>query len=90
MFNQAPSSNKSRINQNIFAEKDDLTAFWKVSREVKQGAGWECTQDGLYMILKKHRCHNSRFSTSSPIDTKSGPLRAVHLSRHKWPGGLVN
>jgi len=20
----------------------------------------------------------------------SGPLRAVHLSRHKWPGGLVN
>jgi len=22
--------------------------------------------------------------------TESGPLRAVHLSRHKWPGGLVN
>ena len=22
--------------------------------------------------------------------TVSGPLRAVHLSRHKWPGGLVN
>ena len=21
---------------------------------------------------------------------ESGPLRAVHLSRHKWPGGLVN
>jgi len=20
----------------------------------------------------------------------SGPLRAVHVSRHKWPGGLVN
>ena len=22
--------------------------------------------------------------------TESGPLRAVHLSRHKWPGGLVH
>ena len=22
--------------------------------------------------------------------TKSGPLRVVHLSRHKWPGGCVN
>jgi len=21
---------------------------------------------------------------------ESGPLRAVHLSRHKWPEGLVN
>jgi hypothetical protein len=21
---------------------------------------------------------------------ESGPLRAIHLSRHKWPGGLVN
>ena len=21
---------------------------------------------------------------------ESGPLRAVHLSRYKWPGGLVN
>ena len=23
-------------------------------------------------------------------DLESGPLRAVHLPRHKWPGGLVN
>ena len=23
-------------------------------------------------------------------ETESGTLRAVHLSRHKWPGGLVN
>ena len=22
--------------------------------------------------------------------SESGPLRAVHLSRHKWPGGLIN
>ena len=22
--------------------------------------------------------------------TESGPLRVVHLSRHKWPEGLVN
>jgi len=21
---------------------------------------------------------------------KSGPLRAAHVSRHKWPGGLIN
>ena len=24
------------------------------------------------------------------VHPESGPLRAVHLSRHKWPGGLVN
>ena len=24
------------------------------------------------------------------VTCESGPLRAVHLSRHKWPGGLVN
>ena len=24
------------------------------------------------------------------FDRESGPLSAVHLSRHKWPGGLVN
>jgi len=30
-----------------------------------------------------------RLSTSDmPIE--SGPLVAVHLSRHKWPGGSVN
>ena len=23
-------------------------------------------------------------------EVESGPLRAVQLSRHKWPGGLVN
>jgi len=23
-------------------------------------------------------------------ERESGPLRAVHLSRHKWPGGSVN
>ena len=27
---------------------------------------------------------------SAEAATESGPLRAVHLSRHKWPGGLVN
>ena len=24
------------------------------------------------------------------LDSESGPLKAVHLARHKWPGGLVN
>jgi len=24
------------------------------------------------------------------VPPESGPLRAVHLSRHKWPGGVVN
>ena len=24
------------------------------------------------------------------LHTESGPLRVVHLLRHKWPGGLVN
>jgi len=23
------------------------------------------------------------------LRSESGPLRAVHLSHHKWPGGLV-
>ena len=27
---------------------------------------------------------------STEVATESGPLRAVHLSRHKWPGGLVD
>jgi hypothetical protein len=27
---------------------------------------------------------------SGPSEAESGPLRAVHLSRHKWPGGLIN
>ena len=27
------------------------------------------------------------YSSTSP---EIGPLRAVHLSRHKWPGRLVN
>ena len=29
-----------------------------------------------------------RFEKSRQFE--SGPLRAVHLSRHKWPGGLVD
>ena len=33
-------------------------------------------------------------SRSSPREQfpfpESGPLRAVHLSRHEWPGGVVN
>ena len=24
------------------------------------------------------------------VNPESGPLRAVHLTRHKWPGGSVN
>ena len=24
------------------------------------------------------------------VDTVSAPLRVLHSSRHKWPGGLVN
>ena len=24
------------------------------------------------------------------VSSERGPLSAVHLSRHKWPGGLVN
>jgi len=30
------------------------------------------------------------FLTVSRALSESGPLRAVHLSRQKWPGGLVN
>ena len=29
-------------------------------------------------------------SRARPCRTESGQLRAVHLSRHKWPGKLVN
>ena len=32
-----------------------------------------------------------QLDASSPkVRPESGPLRAVHLSRQKWPGGLVN
>ena len=29
-------------------------------------------------------------SDREPLQSESGPLRAVHSSRHKWPGGFVN
>ena len=31
-----------------------------------------------------------RECASKHQEGKSDPLRAAHLSRHKWPGGLVN
>ena len=37
-----------------------------------------------------------KVATQSPVraetlvTSEGGPLRAVHLLRHKWPGGLVN
>ena len=34
--------------------------------------------------------HGMRVQGSGFRVSESGPLRAVHLSRHKWPGGLVN
>ena len=37
--------------------------------------------------VRRHlRVQGSRFN----CNLESGPLRAVHVSRHKWPGGLVN
>jgi len=30
------------------------------------------------------------FGAAEQEEPESGPLRVVHLSRHKWPGGLVN
>ena len=29
-------------------------------------------------------------SSGEKMSGESGPLRVVYLSRHKWPGGLVN
>jgi len=46
--------------------------------------------------LKKSRTHlvAGRFAGTRPAGSvaylESGPLGAVHFSRHKWPGGLVN
>ena len=31
---------------------------------------------------------STRYRSTRALE--SAPLRAVHLSRHKWPGGLVN
>jgi len=33
---------------------------------------------------------SGRMGRGSKLSSESGPLRAVHLSRHKWPGRLVN
>ena len=37
-------------------------------------------------------CHvwKVRVPRGVPASSESGPLREVHLSRHKWPGGSVN
>ena len=57
---------------------------------------------GLRVIKKKKkysfaaRAHSGCLHPQHDADTgvngavESGPLRAVHLSRHKWPGRLVN
>jgi len=53
---------------------------------------------GVRVIHKKKKCgpnetlevHRVDQAGPTGIRTESGPLRAVHLSRHKWPGGLVN
>ena len=38
----------------------------------------------------RRRSRTSSAQTRSCAPGESGPLRAVYLSRHKWPGGLVN
>ena len=46
----------------------------------------------LYLSLAppQHTSQSRLCATSCLVATESGPPRAVHLSRHKWPGGLVN
>ena len=35
-------------------------------------------------------CERSKKERAGRVLPESGPPRAVHLSHHKWPGGLVN
>jgi len=45
----------------------------------------------LFSLIARHDYRGARPGPSPAfIPVESGPLRAVHLSRHKWPGGLVN
>ena len=49
------------------------------------------SQSQTYMFCTSARPFRSGRNVSCRIlGTESGPFRAVHLSRHKWPGGLVN
>ena len=43
----------------------------------------------LYVLCSLDSCWHPLSSELGTYKTV-GPLRAVHLSRHKWPGGLVN
>jgi len=46
-------------------------------------------QDPRAKPLRGHHCERTADAVSQTMEDESGPLRAVHLSRHKWPGGLV-
>ena len=41
-------------------------------------------------IPRSAKLRGQQIISPRPWKMISGPLRAVHLSRHKWPGGLVN
>ena len=47
-----------------------------------------CEDDVRMARLLWHRRVAKR--ARAAVTPDSGPLRAVHLSCHKWPGGLVN
>ena len=48
----------------------------------RQGGGFDPEEIGLLQTLAA--------LASAQVAYESGPLRAVHLSLHKWPGGAVN
>ena len=53
---------------------------------LEKGAGVAGLGDMRLAVTRSNRRRTPLLSFLS----ESGPLRAVHLSRHKWPGGLVN
>ena len=66
-----------------------IVIFWETcSRAVES-----CSRRPLIIIFCPWRASRMGCcSPSSPCNAacQSGPLSAVHFSRHKWPGGLVN
>ena len=44
----------------------------------------------LYMSNQCIHASSHSYLANLWLLTESGPLRAVHVSRHKWPRGLVN
>ena len=70
---------------------------WLVSLgRISPYSGRDCVKSlrssytGSYLQSEEARHSSGASADDAWLVSESGPLRAVHLSRYKWPGGLVN